>query len=223
VGCVACACKFFGRLLHAASCFPADDSSCGQNDRLSLRGCNWGLTAGKIPPGSIPRSPLSFPELEWGVQEWNHPIVENGSMEWQEERSPTEKRLRILLAEDDHDLRLHYHLTLIHAGYQAETAEDGAAAWDMLQVSRYDLLITDNEMPRVSGVQLLERLRSARIAMPVIMAARLFPAFPFGRGPWLRYSATISKPFTGEALLLLVSRVLAAAAGRPKQEHFSRR
>ncbi len=49
---------------------------------------------------------------------------------------------------------------LTDAGYRVDTAEDGLAAWHTLQFKSYNLLITDNEMPHVTGMDLL-------IQMPV--------------------------------------------------------
>jgi len=42
------------------------------------------------------------------------------------------------------------------SGFQVDTAVDGAAGWDALHTSSYDLLITDNNMPKLSGVELVQ-------------------------------------------------------------------
>jgi len=44
---------------------------------------------------------------------------------------------------------------LEEAGYKVDTAEDGQAAWEALCRNHYDLLITDNFMPRLSGLDLI--------------------------------------------------------------------
>jgi DNA-binding response OmpR family regulator len=81
------------------------------------------------------------------------------------------------VVEDDQLLRqkLNTKTVLVHAGYLVDVAEDGAAAWDALQANRYDLLITDNNMPEMSGMELLKKLRSARMELPVIMATGTCP------------------------------------------------
>jgi PleD family two-component response regulator len=61
---------------------------------------------------------------------------------------------RVVVVEDEHDLRQLTAEVLIDAGYQVDVAEDGATAWAALQLSKYDLLITDQFMPKVSGVEL---------------------------------------------------------------------
>jgi DNA-binding response OmpR family regulator len=54
---------------------------------------------------------------------------------------------RILVVEDDRPLRQINPRVLIHSGYTVNGAEDGAAIWEVLHATRYDLLITDNNMP----------------------------------------------------------------------------
>ena len=124
---------------------------------------------------------------------------------------------RILVVEDDDFFRQLNARVLLRSGYEVDTAEDGAAAWHSLTGDRYDLLITDNTMPKVSGVELLKQLRSARMALPVIMATGTLPEEEFTRFPWLRPAATLLKPYTGEEMLRTVKKVLreayATAAG----------
>jgi DNA-binding response OmpR family regulator len=93
---------------------------------------------------------------------------------------------------------------LIKWGYQVDAAEDGAEGWDALHTRSYDLLITDNNMPKISGVELVRKVRSARMALPVIMASGARPAEELG----LQLEAILLKPFTGEQLLGEVKRVL---------------
>jgi DNA-binding response OmpR family regulator len=133
---------------------------------------------------------------------------------------------RILVVEDDLWTRQFSAKALIHAGYEADAAEDGADAWEMLNAARYDLLITDNTMPRVTGVELLRMLHSARIALPVIMATGSLPAHEFEQSPWLTPTATLLKPFVLADLLATVRAVLCvneSNAGRTAHSRCSRR
>lgn len=90
---------------------------------------------------------------------------------------------RILVVEDEQDLRQLTAEILIDAGYQVDVAEDGAAAWSALQLSQYDLLITDQFMPKVSGVELLRRIHAAQMTLPVIMATGFLPTWGFACTP----------------------------------------
>ena len=118
--------------------------------------------------------------------------------------------LRILVVDDDSDLRLLYADALARPGYDVDVAGDGAAGWEALQANRYNLLITDNDVPKVSGVELVKKLRAARMALPVVMAARRLPAHELARNPALQLAATLPKPFSIDELLETVKRVLRA-------------
>jgi len=114
----------------------------------------------------------------------------------------------ILVAEDDSFFRRLNTQVLLRSGYAVDAAADGAAAWQALNAGTYDLLITDNNMPKMSGVELLKKLRGARMALPVIMATGALPKKEFARSPWLQPTATLIKPYTGAEMLRTVKEVL---------------
>jgi DNA-binding response OmpR family regulator len=123
---------------------------------------------------------------------------------------------RILVVEDNRDIRRFNAQKLINSGYQVDAARDGAAAWDALQLNRYDLLITNQYLPKVSGVELLHKIHTTRMALPVIMATRNLPTWEFALHPWLLLATMLLKPYTYERLLGTVKNVLyAAVSARP--------
>ena len=128
--------------------------------------------------------------------------------------APLERRAgpprHILVVDDEPLIRQLYAEVLTDAGYQVDGAEDGADAWDTLQKKHYDLVITDNEMPKVSGLELLEMLHAARMNLPVIMATGTFPKEEFTRRPWLQPDITLIKPFILAEFVLAVDEVLDA-------------
>src|ERR1700690_4133599 len=108
-------------------------------------------------------------------------------------------RQRILVVEDEPDIcRLNVDM-LIWSGYEVDSAADGAVAWELLQQKHYDLLITDNEMPKMSGVQLLTKMHAAHMTLPVVMATGGLPDFT--SRPWIRPNAVLCKPYTFWELL----------------------
>jgi DNA-binding response OmpR family regulator len=133
--------------------------------------------------------------------------IESAGTPLQSRKSPTR---RILVVEDDWDIRRLNTEVLAHSGYHVDAAEDGAAAWDTLQRNRYDLMVTDNDMPRVSGVELLRKLHAAHMALPVIMATGKLPQEEFTRHPWLQPAALLLKPYSFKELLGTVRNVLRA-------------
>ena len=123
---------------------------------------------------------------------------------------------RILVVDDDSDIRQLSTEVLIHSGYEVDAAADGAAAWEALQSKTFNLLITDHNMPKLTGVELVRKLRSARMALPVILATGILPTQEFTRCPWLQPDATLLKPYTFEEMLRTVKNVLRATVNAPR-------
>lgn len=117
---------------------------------------------------------------------------------------------RILVVDDEPYILNICARVLISNGYHVDVAEDGAVAWRVLHAGSYDLMITDNEMPNVTGVELLKKLCTARMALPIIMATGLFPRDEFERSPWLQPTALLLKPYSVNDLIGTVKEVLCA-------------
>ena len=123
-------------------------------------------------------------------------------------RDQTNPPHRILVVDDDSDVRQLSIDVLTGSGYEVEGVNDGAAGWEALQTYDYDLIITDNQMPRMTGIEMIEKLRSVRMATPVIMATRHLPTHIFARKPQLKPDATLERPFTNDDLLVAVKNIL---------------
>jgi len=117
---------------------------------------------------------------------------------------------RILVVDEDRDLRLLYTEALVRPGYHVDAAEDGAAALKAFRVNNYNLLITEHSLPTLTGVELVRTLRAARMALPVIMAAARLPVHELARNPSLQPVAVLPKPFYLSQLLETVRAVLRA-------------
>jgi DNA-binding response OmpR family regulator len=135
-------------------------------------------------------------------------LLQAGEPEGAAVQSPTNSPRRILVVDDDKDTRQNSFDVLVACGYDVAAVKDGAAGWEALQRGNYDLAITDNTMPRMTGLEMIEKLRSARMAIPVIMATRSLPLDEFVRKPWLKPDATLERPFTNDDLLAAVKNVL---------------
>jgi DNA-binding response OmpR family regulator len=122
---------------------------------------------------------------------------------------------RILFVEDDAGIRGVLPRVLTRAGYRVEAAVDGLAGWNALCGGSYDLLITDLNMPGLTGLELVAKARSARLTLPVILVSGSLDLERTELHPWLNLAATLSKPFTADQLLGTVKEVLrAAGSGR---------
>jgi two-component system response regulator FlrC len=76
---------------------------------------------------------------------------------------------RILVADDEQGVRAFLADALLAAGHQVAEAEDGEAAWLRIAAEPFDLLVTDLQMPRMDGMELLRRARRERPDMAVVV------------------------------------------------------
>jgi len=131
---------------------------------------------------------------------------------------PTSPRIstqapRVLLADDSKTVREMVTRALRGAGYEVDSAANGLEAWQRLFTDRYDLLMTDLEMPRLGGLELVERLRAEpRLArLPVVVLTSRVSDRARARAAELGVRAFVVKPAAGVRLL---REVEAALGGR---------
>lgn len=125
---------------------------------------------------------------------------------------------KILVVDDEPDVRNFLAACIEDAGFQVDTASDGAEALEKVQADPPDLMTLDMVMPRVSGINLMRQLRNmdqfARLPVIVITAhahdelgsedIKGFNAFASGLRP--RY--TMEKPVTPKKLVKAISDIL---------------
>ncbi len=122
---------------------------------------------------------------------------------------PTEASLSILVVDDDALVREVTAWMLADAGHRVHEANDGIAALDFLvNEGPVDLLITDINMPRMDGLELVQQIKARWPALPVLLVS--------GRPQPPGTQAFMAKPFGWDALVKAVSRVLTPAAPPPK-------
>lgn len=122
-------------------------------------------------------------------------------------------RSRVLVLEDDPDVRSLYALALARAGYTVDTAADGEEGWEALCANAYDLLLTDNDMPRLTGVELVRRLRRAGQTLPVIIASGSIALPEGGDGRRLGSTMALHKPLTPDELVDAVQHAVPIQPG----------
>lgn len=83
---------------------------------------------------------------------------------------------RLLVVDDEPDLRTLYELTLMREGYHVDSAGSVEEAWQVLEAAPYDLLITDMRLPDGMGLELLNRLdASKRTESAIVITAYASP------------------------------------------------
>ena len=121
--------------------------------------------------------------------------------------------MRMLVVEDDPDLRRQLSDALTHAGYAVDTSEDGEDGHFLGDTEPYDAVILDLGLPKMDGVTVLERWREDGKDFPVlILTARdrwseKVAGFDAGADDYL------TKPFYTEELLARVRALLRRASG----------
>lgn len=81
----------------------------------------------------------------------------------------THQGKRVLVVDDEDILRMLLTDTLEFEGFHVEEAEDGVEAFEKIQCTDYDVILLDYMMPRMTGLELLERLQPLEFKTPVIM------------------------------------------------------
>jgi len=139
----------------------------------------------------------------------------------EQEGSEPQRPLRILVAEDSLTTRMLVRNILQAAGYEVVVTPDGAAAWEALQTERFDLLLSDIEMPNLDGIALTERIRAtpALLRLPVILVTARAGAEDRVRGLQAGADAYITKgDFRQSELLDTLYRLLGRGASRTLKE-----
>jgi DNA-binding response OmpR family regulator len=111
---------------------------------------------------------------------------------------------RILLVDDEIETWEGCLIELERSGYHVHTADDGDAGWEALQTREYDLLITDNNMPKISGLELIVKLRSHGMVLPIIFASSVLPVRTPELKPCFFDVRVLEKPVTPSRLLATI-------------------
>ncbi|HEY2203003.1 MAG TPA: response regulator transcription factor [Pseudonocardia sp.] len=111
------------------------------------------------------------------------------------------RRPRVLLVEDEPELRRMLHELLVGEGYQVDDAGDGQRGLHLGLSREYDVLLLDRRLPAIEGLDLLTRLRAKGVDCPVLVLSAL--ANPADRVEGLDAGAEdyLSKPFDLDELL----------------------
>ena len=115
---------------------------------------------------------------------------------------------RILVVDDDENLRWVTQTQLEDAGYLVTTVSSGQEALAALESDRFSLVITDLKMPQMSGLELLRRVRALDGEMPVVIITAfgtIQSAVEAVKGGAYDY---LTKPIDTDQLLLVVGRAL---------------
>jgi two-component system cell cycle response regulator CpdR len=117
---------------------------------------------------------------------------------------------KILLAEDDNDMRRFLVKALEKAGYKVLSYDNGASAYDRLREEPFSLLLTDIVMPEMDGIELARRATELDPDLKVMFITGFAAVALNPESDTPRNASVLSKPFHLKDLVLEVERLLAA-------------
>ena len=121
--------------------------------------------------------------------------------------------MRLLIVEDEADLRQALAMSLGDEGYAIDQAEDGEVGFYLAMEWNYDAIVLDITMPRMDGWELLERLRKFKNTPVLILTAR-GAIDDRVRGLDLGSDDFLVKPFEMEELSARLRALIRRAAGK---------
>ncbi len=126
-------------------------------------------------------------------------------------RTPAEISAKILLAEDDNDMRRFLVKALQNAGYSVASFDNGVSAYNRLREEPFELLLTDIVMPEMDGIELARRATELdpEIKVMFITGFAAVALNPDNNAP--SDARILSKPFHLRDLVSEVERLLRAA------------
>ena len=122
--------------------------------------------------------------------------------------------MRVLVVEDEKSIAAEIAATLVSAGYVADVVRDGEEAWFRAETEDYDAIVLDLGLPRLDGMSVLKKLRTAEIVTPILILT--------ARGSWMERVEGIDagaddylpKPFHHEELLARLGAIIRRSGGQ---------
>ena len=118
---------------------------------------------------------------------------------------------KVLVVDDEPNIVLSLEFLMQQAGFEVETAEDGATALAKVKAAPPDLILLDISLPGISGFDVLEQLRQEPLyaKLPIIMLTAHGREVEKEKGLALGADDYVTKPFSTQALVEKVQALLA--------------
>lgn len=125
---------------------------------------------------------------------------------------------RILLVEDEENLRSTIRLNLEMEGYEVTEARDGKVAFNQFRSAHFDLIILDVMLPEMDGYTLCQKIRLENTHVPVIFLTAKSASDERVQGLKLGADDYLAKPFNLEELLLRVHSLIRRGTKSPEEK-----
>lgn len=119
---------------------------------------------------------------------------------------------RVLLCDDEVHIVKAASIKFLRAGFEVDTAENGQAAWELIQKRAPDAVVVDYQMPYMNGLQLCKLLREypPTVDIPIILLTAMGLEPEVQSAPQdLRIDRVILKPFSPRELLRSIEQGIA--------------
>ncbi|MCW5978230.1 MAG: sigma-54-dependent Fis family transcriptional regulator [Bryobacteraceae bacterium] len=130
---------------------------------------------------------------------------------------PSDKKGRILVVDDEADIRESLDLLLTSEGYAVDGAENATEGLDRLESSLYDVVLLDLMMPDRSGMEVLDEVRRRDRQIPIFMITAYGSVESAVRALKLGANDYFTKPWDNQKLLIEIERIIAKS--RLEQEN----
>ncbi len=120
---------------------------------------------------------------------------------------PASAKPKILVVDDEADIRMLIRAFLSMSGFDVEEAQDGEIAFNKLKESEFDLVISDIYMPNMDGIQLLRNMRESEIRIPAVIVTASTAEKDILEGYNWGANYYINKPFDNERLLEIANEL----------------
>ena len=116
---------------------------------------------------------------------------------------------RILWVDDEVDLLRPHTILLMREGYHVDAVMNGNDALELLDRESYDLVLLDEQMPGLRGIEVLSEIRSRGRGLPVVMVTKSETDDTMHEAIGRRADDYIIKPTSPRQVLSVVTRLLA--------------
>ncbi len=116
--------------------------------------------------------------------------------------------MKVLLVEDEKRLAQHLGNLLRENNYTVTTAHDGQSAWDIINTDAFDAIILDWLLPKITGVEICERLRQKGDKTPILFLTAQSAIHHRIKGFEAGADDYLTKPFHPEELLIRLTSLI---------------
>jgi DNA-binding response OmpR family regulator len=118
------------------------------------------------------------------------------------------EKINILWADDEIDLLKPHILFLESKGYHVDTANNGNDALDLIEKKHFDIVLLDENMPGISGIETLSRIKATKSDLPVVMITKSEEESIMEEAIGSKISDYLIKPVNPNQILLAIKKNL---------------